>query len=91
MTQNCQCGVEAAQFTVKKDGPNKGRKFYTCKTRTCKYFEWVDSNNYNPGRFKNGTCFRCGKWGHYDEGDGDCQETNDFFGNKIPDNYQDFI
>jgi len=82
MAPNCQCNIEAVQFTVKKDGPNKGRKFYTCKTKQCKYFEWSDNTNYNPDKFKNGTCFRCGKWGHYDEGD--CKETHDWFGNLIP-------
>jgi hypothetical protein len=39
----CQCGEPAGERTVAKDGPNKGRKFFTCgKDRTCNFFEWFD-------------------------------------------------
>ncbi|KAG8718054.1 DNA topoisomerase 3-alpha [Ceratobasidium sp. 395] len=39
----CQCGEPAAERTVMKDGPNKGRKFFACgKDRTCDFFEWFD-------------------------------------------------
>jgi hypothetical protein len=27
---NCSCGVRAALLKVNKDGPNKGRSFYSC-------------------------------------------------------------
>ncbi|KAG9125830.1 DNA topoisomerase, partial [Ceratobasidium sp. 392] len=39
----CECGEPAGERTVTKDGPNKGRKFFTCgKDRTCNFFEWFD-------------------------------------------------
>ncbi len=39
----CNCGVEAALMTVKKEGPNVGREFYGCgNSRTCQFFEWAD-------------------------------------------------
>ncbi|CCO27752.1 hypothetical protein BN14_01739 [Rhizoctonia solani AG-1 IB] len=39
----CQCGEPAGERTVMKEGPNKGRKFFTCgKDRTCGFFEWFD-------------------------------------------------
>jgi DNA topoisomerase-3 len=36
----CKCNLPVPQFTVKKDGPNQGRKFLKCKT--CDFFEWCD-------------------------------------------------
>lgn len=30
------------EFTVKKDGPNKGRKFFKCSDVECNYFQWMD-------------------------------------------------
>lgn len=31
------------RFTVRKDGPNKGREFYKCpKQPPCNFFEWAD-------------------------------------------------
>lgn len=39
---NCKCGVLAAKFTVKADTPNKGRPFYTCMSKKCKFFVWAD-------------------------------------------------
>lgn len=41
----CKCGIAASQRTVQKDGPNKGRKFYTCskpREDQCGFFEWMD-------------------------------------------------
>lgn len=46
----CDCDQNAATYTCKKEGPNKGRKFNTCKTRTCKFFEWVDEINSDKPR-----------------------------------------
>ena len=86
---NCNCGDTAKCFTVRKEGPNTGRKFYTCaNNRTCKFFEWVDGNNYNPEKFKTGACYRCGRWGCDAT---DCDEEYDWFGNKIPENYADYF
>ena len=34
-------------FTVKKEGPNKGRSFFCCREREenrCKFFKWVNEN-----------------------------------------------
>lgn len=80
----CECNIQVVEFTVKKEGPNKGRKFRKCKNNNCKYWEWSDGNNYNPDRFALGSCFRCGRYGCYIE---DCKETNDYYGNNIPDDY----
>ena len=27
-----------------KDGPNKDRQFYSCQSRACNFFEWVNTN-----------------------------------------------
>ncbi|KAI5479873.1 DNA topoisomerase III [Pseudohyphozyma bogoriensis] len=46
---SCQCGDDAAERTVAKEGPNKGRKFFTCakgKDNGCGFFAWTDE----PGR-----------------------------------------
>ncbi|XP_053675824.1 DNA topoisomerase 3-alpha [Anopheles nili] len=42
----CRCGIPATRFTVKKDGPNKGRPFYTCTNQAskCDFFKWGDEN-----------------------------------------------
>ncbi|PSN32683.1 DNA topoisomerase 3-alpha [Blattella germanica] len=42
---NCSCGVPAKRLTVHKDGPNKGRLFYTCskpQNGRCNFFKWAD-------------------------------------------------
>ncbi|MFH4976798.1 hypothetical protein AB6A40_003507 [Gnathostoma spinigerum] len=44
-SKNCHCGINAAQKTVIKEGPNKGRKFWTCSKpmsdpQRCTFFEW---------------------------------------------------
>jgi hypothetical protein len=38
----CHCGTEAKRLTVRKEGPNKGRMFYSCSQESdkCKFFEW---------------------------------------------------
>ena len=36
----CNCGTRANLLTVRKEGPNTGRKFYNCMTRSCDYFLW---------------------------------------------------
>lgn len=44
----CNCGVPAVLLTVRKDGPNKGRKFYKCQNGRdrggCDYFLWAPSD-----------------------------------------------
>lgn len=77
----CDCEETAIRYQVRKEGPNKGRYFFTCDSRACKYFEWEDGINYNPARFRKGTCGRCGRYNHCAE---ECDEMDDFFGNEIP-------
>ena len=39
----CNCGNKAAERTVQKDGPNKGKQFFTCskpRDQQCQFFEW---------------------------------------------------
>lgn len=42
--RHCFCNIDAVSYLVKKEGPNKGRRFYTCaKTSSkCKYFKWSE-------------------------------------------------
>uniref|UniRef100_A0AAY4BQY9 DNA topoisomerase n=1 Tax=Denticeps clupeoides TaxID=299321 RepID=A0AAY4BQY9_9TELE len=43
----CNCNEPAISRTVNKDGPNKGRMFYTCgkpREQQCGFFQWVDEN-----------------------------------------------
>lgn len=45
-TVMCNCGMEAVQRTVQKDGPNKGKQFFTCskpREEQCGFFEWADN------------------------------------------------
>ncbi|XP_056643172.1 DNA topoisomerase 3-alpha [Diorhabda sublineata] len=37
----CSCSQEAVLLTVRKEGPNQGRQFYGCGTRTCQFFLWA--------------------------------------------------
>ena len=42
----CRCEEEAVLRTVQKEGPNKGRQFYTCskpREQQCQFFEWSDN------------------------------------------------
>uniref|UniRef100_A0A8C5EA37 DNA topoisomerase n=1 Tax=Gouania willdenowi TaxID=441366 RepID=A0A8C5EA37_GOUWI len=41
----CNCGQEALQLTVRKDGPNQGRKFYKCNNGSCSFFLWADESS----------------------------------------------
>ncbi|KAM9745947.1 LOW QUALITY PROTEIN: DNA topoisomerase 3-alpha [Menidia menidia] len=38
----CNCGQDALQLTVRKDGPNQGRPFYKCSSGSCNFFLWAD-------------------------------------------------
>ncbi|XP_008555913.1 uncharacterized protein LOC103577160 [Microplitis demolitor] len=40
----CICGQPARKQTVQKDGPNKGKEFYTCSKdspKSCGFFDWA--------------------------------------------------
>ncbi|CAJ1442809.1 unnamed protein product [Effrenium voratum] len=44
----CKCGQAAAERTVKKEGPNTGRRFRCCANgpkEACKFFAWVDEES----------------------------------------------
>nr|CAG4715593.1 unnamed protein product [Naegleria fowleri] len=65
----CHCKVQSKLVIVKKEGPNKGKPFYTCgkqnKAEQCKFFAWA--NNVHPTMVtntKNG--FIENKTGEYD-------------------------
>jgi DNA topoisomerase-3 len=38
----CKCGSPCAQYTVKKEGVNQGRPFFSCAHRACQTFIWAD-------------------------------------------------
>ena len=79
----CFCGKETVKFKVKKQGVNCGREFCKCVKSECKFWKWTDEmNQYNPHKFKNGSCFRCGR---YNCDATDCEESFDIFGNIIED------
>ncbi|KAI8149301.1 P-loop containing nucleoside triphosphate hydrolase protein [Fennellomyces sp. T-0311] len=42
-TSHCHCHKPAKHLMTKKEGPNKGRWFYTCESRACKFFHWDDT------------------------------------------------
>ncbi|KAK9707035.1 hypothetical protein RND81_07G168700 [Saponaria officinalis] len=42
---NCKHSLTPVEHTVKKNGPNKGRRFFRCaqwKNDDCDYFKWAD-------------------------------------------------
>lgn len=39
------CGSRLGVFTVKKDGPNKGRKFLKCQNTSCGDFSWLEERS----------------------------------------------
>ncbi|XP_077591384.1 DNA topoisomerase 3-alpha [Stigmatopora nigra] len=41
----CNCGQDATLLTVRKEGPNHGRKFYKCHSGACNFFLWADQSN----------------------------------------------
>lgn len=43
----CKCGIPAVQRISQKDNSNKGKKFYCCSNRDCKYFEWIEKEDVN--------------------------------------------
>jgi len=40
-----KCGSPMAVRTVKKEGPNKGRQFYSCLTKACNGFKWKETKS----------------------------------------------
>ncbi|EDO40018.1 predicted protein, partial [Nematostella vectensis] len=49
----CNCRQPAVSRTVNKDGPNKGRPFYSCSKpigQSCGFFKWADQDEDGTGR-----------------------------------------
>ncbi|XP_059509987.1 DNA topoisomerase 3-alpha isoform X2 [Stegostoma tigrinum] len=40
----CNCGQDALLLTVRKEGPNQGRRFYKCSGGSCNFFLWADQD-----------------------------------------------
>ncbi|KAI0339862.1 prokaryotic type I DNA topoisomerase [Trametopsis cervina] len=72
-TCSCEPPARAAFREVIKDGPNKGRHFYTCRKpqgSQCGFFEWADEGEGAqppppPPANNDRTCFKCGQPGHW--------------------------
>ncbi|XP_053391111.1 DNA topoisomerase 3-alpha-like [Mercenaria mercenaria] len=45
----CNCGNDAIQLTVRKEGPNTGRQFYKCGSSACNFFLWADEAGNDGG------------------------------------------
>ncbi|KAH9386353.1 DNA topoisomerase III [Nematocida major] len=46
----CDCNIEAGEKTVKKDGPNQGKQFYSCAAGQCNYFLWKGAEKSSAAR-----------------------------------------
>ncbi len=82
----CKCKKDMIKLRVKKEGNNQGRYFWKCKENKCNQFIW-DPPQYDPSKFKRGACYKCGRW-NCDAVD--CEETHDWFGIPIPDDYASY-
>jgi hypothetical protein len=40
---NCSCKMESVERTVRKEGKNIGRTFFTCPISKCSFFQWSDT------------------------------------------------
>jgi len=43
-TPMCSCNKPCTMRQTFKEGPNKGRYYFTCSVRRCRTFQWVDSH-----------------------------------------------
>ncbi|KAG2389334.1 hypothetical protein C9374_013894 [Naegleria lovaniensis] len=52
---NCKCSppMPSQRLTVAKEGPNKGRQFYTCARRGCNFFQWAETSNHHDSSRNN--------------------------------------
>jgi len=51
----CKCNMNAVSRTVSKEGPNKGRPFYSCQkpmANSCGFFQWGDEEFSNSNNFQ---------------------------------------
>ncbi|CEH19275.1 prokaryotic type i dna topoisomerase [Ceraceosorus bombacis] len=70
----CRCDLDAKVCQVNKEGPNKGRHFYTCSKEStisrCGFFEWLPEDGAISGSLgitsgSSGECFLCQQKGHW--------------------------
>ncbi|KAH7103848.1 prokaryotic type I DNA topoisomerase [Auriculariales sp. MPI-PUGE-AT-0066] len=74
----CGCDLTAVSRTVGKDGPTKGRKFWSCPNAEgarCGFFVWDEADSAegagnsigsrNSGGPRSGECYKCGEPGHW--------------------------
>jgi DNA topoisomerase III len=47
----CHCSNLAALKSVRKEGPNQGRQFYSCGQNSCSFFAWKDAADTNQSTF----------------------------------------
>ncbi|KAI9507464.1 DNA topoisomerase [Russula earlei] len=80
-TKYCRCDLTAVLKTVKKEGPNQGRSFWSCpnsQAAVCDFFEWdagevgatvpLNTRTQSAGSQQTGDCFNCGQPGHWASG-----------------------
>ena len=51
---SCSCRTAAKKSTVTSQTPNKGRAYYHCATRKCRFFAWADGRQNGAGSKSNG-------------------------------------
>lgn len=56
----CDCGQACAERSVTKEGPNVGRKFFTCLSKQCQFFQWHDASSTSQNENSNGVAFGFG-------------------------------
>jgi len=74
----CQCYLTAVLKTVKKEGPNQGKTYWSCpssEVAACKFFEWDDDQSgatvllgvrtQSAGSQQTDECFNCRQLGHW--------------------------
>lgn len=44
----CYCHALAAKQVVRMNTPNRGREYFRCSSRRCKYFQWLDGDEHIP-------------------------------------------
>ena len=49
-TPKCYCNAPAAKRAVKLNTANKGREYFCCSSRHCKYFQWRDGDAQIPSQ-----------------------------------------
>ncbi|EJD03211.1 prokaryotic type I DNA topoisomerase [Fomitiporia mediterranea MF3/22] len=64
--RRCKCDLAAVQRTVVREGPSKGRNFWTCpSSNQCGYFEWEEPERSVTAGTRSDECFNCGQSGHW--------------------------